>query len=188
MIEQREYSVLARSYATALLHAGRKQGLLQPLQEDCRLLALVLAGSPRLPGFLASPYLPAEKKMELIARVLGGRTFQPMALRMIELLVRRGRPHLLGEILDLFEELIEREDGIEPAAVASARPLGEEDKNRLRAALEKYSGKRLRIKFHVDPQLVGGLVFRWGDVLVDGSMQSALREIRRRLTARPLAA
>jgi F-type H+-transporting ATPase subunit delta len=76
--------------------------------------------------------------------------------------------------------LIDEERGIYPAELASGHPLTADDRARLEGVLQRYTGCRLKIDWSVEPSLIGGIVFRFRDLLVDGSLRSGLAEIRRR--------
>ena len=180
MIKQREYSLVARSYATALFRSAQKQGILQRLQEECRVLLEVAGTSPRLKIFLENPQRPTEHKLELLDKVLKPR-LSPMLITLIHLLVVRDRTGLFSEIIELFDKMVEEAEGIHHAIIQTARELGMQDKLRLKEALETFTSHRLKINFLVDPNLIGGLVFRYRDVLIDTSLSSGLAEIRERL-------
>jgi F-type H+-transporting ATPase subunit delta len=186
MIRQRQTTVVARSYAEALFRAARAQGILQRVQEECKALAAVLARLERFVFFLGNPQVPTETKLELIERVFTPRV-SPLLSRMLVLMVRRERVDHLAEALDLLEEMVEHAEGLYEAVLASAVDLDFQDKLRLKTELEKYTGCRLRIDYRVDADLIGGLVFRFRDVLIDGSLRFGLGELRRRMLETPLA-
>ncbi len=180
MIRQREYSPVARSYAAALLGTARRLGRVNELDRQTRALATAFARSPRTTVFLDHPRVPAEKKIEYLNRVFGDR-IEPALARMLELLVLRARMRYLVEILDRFHELVEREQGIGQAIVLSARPLEDAERRRLLVSFERYTGNRLHVDWRTDARLLGGIVFRFRDLLVDGSVRTGLEHIHERL-------
>jgi F-type H+-transporting ATPase subunit delta len=187
MIKQRQYSLIALSYAEALFRVARSQDTLQQVFDECRVLESVIGRtSDRLIHFFGNPQLPTETKMELIDKVLTPR-FGPPLIRMVRLLVERERIDYLSETLARVQELIDRHAGIEPAMVASAVELDADDKLQLKSSLERYAGCRLKLEFEVDPNLIGGVIFRYRDTLVDGSLRSGLDALRRRMLRAPLA-
>jgi len=180
MIRQRVYNTISRSYATALFNAAQRQGTLQRLLEECRVLREIAGRSPQLRVFFENPRVPTEDKQALVDKVFGGR-LSPLLIKLLHLLVQRDRSSLLDEILDLFRELVEQAEGIQHAYVQTARELNFQEKVRLKSSLEKFTGSKLRIDYAVDPSLLGGIVFRYQDTLIDSSLRAGLREIRRRL-------
>lgn len=180
MIKQRQYSAVARSYATALFNVAKEQGTLDRLAEESAAVEAAIEANPRLKIFMASPRISTEEKMGLIERVFSGRISE-LLMRALMILVRRERTIQLDAILDLLQQLIEEDKGIHPAVVQTARELPEEDRWRLQAALEKYTGMKLNIDYQIDPRLIGGIVFQLADMLIDTSMRSYLEDLRRRL-------
>ena len=155
---------------------------MQRLQEESRVLISVLAKTPQLKIFMENPQRPTEHKIELIEKVFKDR-LTPMLVTMMRLMILRDRILLLDETLELFDEMVEEAEGIHHAVVQSARELQMQDKLQLKSALEKFTGSRLKIDFQVDPALIGGLIFRYGDTLIDNSISNGLRTIRERLMA-----
>ena len=181
MITQQQYSLVARSYATALFRTAQKQGILQRVREECRVLGEVARGKQKgLTIFMESPQISTEDKMAVFDRVLRPRVSQVL-LKLIHLLVTRERRGVFADITELFELMVEEAEGIDHATVETARELRMQDKLRLKDALEKYTRRRLKIDFVVDPRLIGGLIFRYGDVLIDNSLRHGLDEIQERL-------
>ncbi len=181
MITQHQYSLVARSYATALFHTAQKQGILQRVREECRVLGEVARGKQKgLTIFMESPQISTEDKMAVFDRVLKPRV-STILIKMIHLLVTRERRGVFADITELFELMVEEAEGIDHATVETARELRMQDKLRLKDALEKYTHRRLKIEFVVDSRLIGGLIFRYGDVLIDSSLRHGLDEIQDRL-------
>lgn len=187
-IRQRQRSVIARSYAEALFRAAEKVGAVDELARECETLEEVFRRNATTLFYLGSPQVPTEDKVALIDRVFAPRV-SPLLTRMLKMMVERERVDYLVETLDYVQELIERARGIYPAIVASALELDAADRQRLQAALERYTGCRLNIEYQVDPNLIGGIVFRFRDTLIDGSLRAGLDNLRRRLleTALPSA-
>lgn len=171
------------SYATALFNAGKKQNAASALMADAQALRSILDSHPKLSYFLESPQIGTDRKHELAASVFKDK-LEPLLFNLLRLLIDRERAILLGDILERFVEIAERAEGIYPASVNSARELGEEEKASLTKALEKFTDCKLKIKYRVRPDLLGGIVFRFQDILVDGSVRRGLNEIRERLIRR----
>src|SRR5690606_13254586 len=97
------------------------------------------------------------------------------------LLLERGRLADLPAIFELFEDGIRAERGIVVANVTTAEPLGPAEQELVKKRLSDMTGKQVELKLTVDPDIIGGIVARIGDVLVDGSVFSQLRRLRARL-------
>jgi F-type H+-transporting ATPase subunit delta len=180
MIKQREYSLVAKSYATALFNASQKLGILQRVAEESKGLLQVVEQAPRLLNFLDNPRVSSESKLELLGTVLRSRV-SPILMTMLTFLIKRNRTQHLADILARLQELIEEAEGVQHAVLESAVELNFQDKLRLKSSLEKYTSSRLHIDYQVNPGLLGGLVFRYRDMLVDSSVSHGLDQLRRQL-------
>lgn len=169
----------AISYAEALTNAGRAADALPALREDAVELVKALDAKPALAVFLENPRISPEDKHKLVTATFEGR-LHPLALNLLGLLVDRERALLLRAILEEFLEALERAEGIFPADVSTARELADDEKERVRAGLEKFTGCKLRVHWRVRPELLGGMLFRFKDVLVDGTLRHDLRKLRDR--------
>ena len=179
-ITQRQYSPVARAYATALVRSGLETGRLDALDGQGRALAEAIARAREAVVFLDSPQANTEDKLEYLDKVFRGRIDPPLK-RMLELLVLRARVGYLAEILDLFGDLVQLERGIGQAVVMTARPLDQGERRRLRQTLERHTRARLNIDWGIDPALLGGVAFRFRDLLIDSTLRTGLDQIRGRL-------
>lgn len=171
-------SLAARSYAQALFNAASTQGVVQRLVEETKMVSSLLHQQAGLRHFLEGPHISREKKRELVDKAFQNRV-NPLLLSLLYMMVDRERATLLPDILVNFQEIAERAEGVFPATVTSARELGFQEKLKLKSALEKHTGANLRIKYEVDPRLLGGIVFRFRDLLIDGSVRNGLEQLRR---------
>jgi F-type H+-transporting ATPase subunit delta len=88
---------------------------------------------------------------------------------------------LAGQIREEFERLVDEHQGVAHAQVVTAVPLSERDKREVEERLSQMIGKKLVVEAEVDPTIMGGLVARIGDRLIDGSTRTRLTDLRRRL-------
>ena len=96
-------------------------------------------------------------------------------------MLKNGRLTELGEINTRFESELESRDGVVAAEVRSAHELPEAQRNELRINLEKLTGKKIKIDFATDPNLIGGVVTRIGSTVYDGSVKTQLENLREQL-------
>ena len=174
---------LARRYARALLDVaseGGRQGALA-LRDELRAFVPQL-GHPQLRMALAHPALGAEQKRRVMLAIAEAAKLTPLMKRLIELLSTRDRLALLSDVSEAYADLANAAHGVVAAEVASAVPLGDEQKKALAAAL-KGSGVSVELRTRVEPLLVGGLVVRAFGRTYDGSVREQLAALRRRLAA-----
>jgi F-type H+-transporting ATPase subunit delta len=123
--------------------------------------------------------VPLARKMQLVERSLAG--VAPLVLNLARLLTRRGRTSLGPQIAEAFQELIDQSKGISHAAVTSAVPLSQEDERAVEQRLREITGGEVVLETNVDEGILGGLIVRIGDRLIDGSTKSRLLALKRRL-------
>lgn len=133
---------------------------------------------PGLLPFLENPKVSFEVKTKLLQNILPG--VSPLAFNLVRFLTARGRLGLFGQIAAEYERMVDAHYGIEHAEVITAVPLDEADRDRLAGRLASLLGKKqVVLDSRVEPAIVGGVVARIGDKLVDGSIRSELESLRR---------
>ena len=168
----------ARRYAQAVFELAQEQGRLDEWSRDLT----GLAGAAQEPSFatlLEMNRMPLDQRLAVVERVLPG--LQPQALNLVALLASRNRVRLLGPIAEAYQDLLDVAQGIEEAEVVTAVTLEPSDVEGLRARLEQVRGRRIRLAHRQDGALLGGMVLRFGDHLVDGSLRTRLEHMRRAL-------
>ncbi|RUM87940.1 MAG: ATP synthase F1 subunit delta, partial [Thermodesulfatator sp.] len=98
--------------------------------------------------------------------------------RFLRLLVEKKRIQYIQAIIEAYEQLVDEERGIVRAEVRAAYSLGEEEKARLAEALKKLVGKEIKLQVFEAPELLGGLVVRIGDLVLDGSVRTQLEAFK----------
>jgi F-type H+-transporting ATPase subunit delta len=171
----------ARRYAEAALSIAERDDSL-----DTWVAALETAttrlGVPELMRILADPALPFESRRSVAEQVMADVvTGGPRNL--VLLLVRRGRIELLPEVAAQLRRLYDQRLGIVGATVTSAAPLTDAEVEALRERLAGMTGGRVDISLQVDPDILGGVMVRIGDRLIDGSVRGRLERLRTRLAS-----
>lgn len=170
--------VHAGRYAQAVFEIALERGELDRWQSDLTKIAS-LAEDAALLAFLESPKIHFESKARLLSERLG--EVNPLALNLVYLLVTRGRLSAVGDIADEYQRLLDAYRGIEQAEVTTALPLDDEDKLRLGERLGTIMNKKIVVKPKVDASIIGGIIARVGDKLIDGSTRSKLIALKNEL-------
>jgi F-type H+-transporting ATPase subunit delta len=168
------------AYAQSLFNVAKTLGVVRQVTEECKSLRGILKSSPTFAEFLKGPQIPRGKKRELVERVFGGKLSATL-MNLFHVTIQRERGGLIPEILEEFQNVAERAEGIFPAYVTTARELGFQDKLKLKAALEEFSNCHLRINYDIRPEIKGGIIFKFQDSLVDASILNKLEKLERKL-------
>ena len=169
----------ARRYAQAVFQIALERDGLDIWAEDLRVLAAGLENR-ELAELLDAPQVPVAVKVRTISEVLGD-SVDDLARNLLAVLAGRSLAHLLPAVADEFGRLVDEHNGIARGEVVSAVPLTEGQVERVSHVLSDIVGKPLKLTSSVDAGIVGGVVARVGDRVIDGSVRTTLREMRRTL-------
>jgi F-type H+-transporting ATPase subunit delta len=171
---------VARRYAEAVFDLAAKDNSYEAWAADLDRLGALL-DVPIVAKALTSPAVPAREKLNVIAAEAPG--LRPQTNNLVSLLLHRERLELLPDIARAYHERLNRMRGIAVAAVTTAVPLDESSRAQLAARLARYVGQQIEMETTVDPAILGGVIARVGDLLLDGSVRGRLETLRRRLAA-----
>lgn len=169
----------ARRYAQAAFDIAKEQKELDRWERDLNQLSQVLTGAA-VAEFFDNPVVPIAAKQEAIETALPGedqRYIRNLAL----LLLERGRISQLPDVVSDFHSLVLQERGIAIARVTTAVPMSTEEQGQLQERLSKMVGKTIELRPSVDPNIIGGLIVRIGDDLIDGSIRTQLSQLRQQM-------
>jgi F-type H+-transporting ATPase subunit delta len=173
---------IARRYAQALFSTAMKAGTVERVETDLEMIDALLRTSPRLLRILRAPTIGAAEKKELARRLFESQ-ISNLTLRFLSLLIDKRREGVLPEINREFRSLSYGARGILPVTATVATHLTAEERARLIEALVRRTGKTIELSEEVDPELIGGMVLRLGDTIIDGSVAGQLRRLRQQLVA-----
>jgi F-type H+-transporting ATPase subunit delta len=178
-------SAVATRYAKALADVtSAAGGALSPQDALTQLRSFesALAASRELENALTTPAVPTGRKRAVVGRIAGVLELSPIARNFLFVLIDHRRIALLGAILHSFDLIMDERLGFARAEVSSPRELTETQRGAINAQLEHVTGKRIRMRFAVDPELIGGVVARIGSTVYDGSVRGQLQTLGQRLT------
>ena len=168
------------SYARAFLEIAKAEGHVGEVEDELFRFARSLASSDELRLALTDPQLPAARKVSVIDDLLGQKALVTTEA-LVLLVVVAGRAADLEAIVDRFVELAVAERDKEVAEVRSAVPLSADDVAKLEQALSQATKKNVEVKVVVDPEVLGGIVTRMGDLVIDGTVRHRLDQLREQL-------
>jgi ATP synthase F1 delta subunit len=168
---------IARVYAEALFESAQDTGKLDLLHEQLDQFADGLSESRDLQIFFFSPYFSSQEKSDGIERVLSGA--DPELVNFLELLAEKHRMPAVFRIRRRFDELWAEENKRLDVTLTSAGELDNDVVEHVRAELERQTGRSIDLRTEVDPDVLGGLVLRVGNMVLDASLRSRLERLRK---------
>ena len=179
--------LVSKVYGDALFEAAMERDMLSPVYEEVQSLQTILMENADLVQFLNHPQIIKEEKKKVVETIFFGKLSEGL-LGFLVTVIEKGRQNDMIPICDYFTDRVKAYKKIGVVKVTSALPLSEDQKKRVEERLLETTGfVSLETEYAVDESLLGGLVIRIGDRVVDSSIKTRLEEIRRDLMKLQLA-
>jgi F-type H+-transporting ATPase subunit delta len=170
-------TTIARNYAETLLELARRAGDLRGWGDLIEQVSDAVETDRRLRIFLESPRVSGQQKKEVIQKAFGGALSREF-VRFLQALVTHRRQMLIPAIAHEYHDLVDQVEGRIHASVTVARDADEADRQVIATQLSRALGKDVVPHFHVNPAILGGVVVRVGDTVLDGSIRRRLAALR----------
>ena len=171
---------VARRYASALFESARKQGKTDAVQKDLGTLDGLWREAPDLRRVLESPLVPDERKHAIIDQTVG-RELDPLSSAFLHLLVDKRREVILPIVREEYVRLADIARGLVRAEATVAARIDDVERAALVEALERRTGKQIELTVNVNPEIIGGVVIRMQDTVIDGSVRGSLEKLREQM-------
>lgn len=172
---------VARRYASALADVVLERGEAREVQEELLAWEQMLQSSPDLQEVFRNPTIALDKKRAVLNKLIERVRPTPTTTNFLKVLLQNQRLTELGEINRKFAEILDERAGMVAATVTTARTVPENAQRQLHTKLLALTGKKVRINFATDPDLIGGLVTRIGSTVYDGSVRNHLQLIKEKM-------
>ena len=174
---------VARRYAGALAELAAERKALEPIGSSLKAFAELLASSTELRAGVASPAFTRVERRGVLEAVLGKASdLHPVAADFLRLLGDKGRMEAFDAIVEAYASEVDERLGRARAHVTSATPLGADEIATIQSQIQKLTGKaEVIVDQTVDPNLIGGIITRVGDMVFDGSIRTRLQSLRLQL-------
>ena len=170
--------VAAKRYAQAAFELARERDELDAWGPAMQALAEAAASSEAL-AFLSDRRIAGEAKQSFLVQVVGD--IPALVANLLRLLQSKARLSLLPQIAEHFQELLDQHNGVAHAQVLTAVTMSDDEQRALANRLSEITGTQVLLEAHEEPDLLGGLVVRIGDRLIDGSARTKLLALKRQL-------
>ena len=171
----------ARRYAKALLQIADTQGNVAQLHQELDTVAATVATNADLTRLVASPLVLPTKKAEVFEAILAAANVSQTMRHFFRVVAEAGRLNLLPDLRRTFADLVDERAGIVEAKVTSAQALTDAQAKALINSLASRTGKTIRLTWHQDTTLLGGVKVQVGSTVLDASLQGQLRQLKTQL-------
>jgi F-type H+-transporting ATPase subunit delta len=168
---------IARVYAAALFEVAKEKGKLDAIREQLGQFVDMLAGDRDLQIFFFSPYFSSGEKREGLERAVSGA--EPELINFLELLIDKHRMPAIFRLRAKFDELWAEENRLLEVRLTSAVKLDPKVVDRVGAEIEHQTGHEIELESTVDEEILGGLVLRVGNMVLDASLRNKLEKLRK---------
>jgi F-type H+-transporting ATPase subunit delta len=170
------------SYAQALLELADQRGVTDQVAEDAQTIAQVIGADPMLSRYFNDPSISHVERNGKLESSFHGKTADVL-VGFLKLLNAKGRLGQFGAIAAAFKHLLDQRSGRVAVEVTVAQQLNDSELEDVRQKISEKLGKHALVTQKVDDSIIGGLVLKIGDKLIDGSVKSQLEQLKRRLVA-----
>ena len=172
---------IARRYAAALADVVLERGEAREVQQELTRWEQMVQSSPNLQEVFRNPTVALDQKRALLNKLIERARPRQTTANFLKVLLQNQRLTELGEINRKFTEILDERAGMVAASVKTARTVPERAQQELHTKLTELTGKKVRVDFAIDPELIGGIVTRIGSTVYDGSVRNQLQQIKEKM-------
>jgi F-type H+-transporting ATPase subunit delta len=167
---------IARVYARSLFEVAQERGLLDVIREQLGEFSEALDSTRELASFFFSPYFSSKEKKEALGRALDGA--EPVLMSFLDVLIDEHRMPAIFRIRERYEVLWDEANKLLPVEVTSAVELDEATVAAIGERIREQTGRNVELSSHVDSAILGGIVLRVGNSILDASIRNRLNQLR----------
>jgi len=171
-------TILAKRYAKAIFTIGQEQENYEEYNEVLQGVATLFTETPEVADALTNPMYPMDVKEKVMTDLVASIGVDAVMGNFLNLLVQKKRAEILPEIANAYQTMVDEAKNISHGNVISAVELSDELKNNIQSVLEKLTGKKVELTTSVDSSIIGGMVAKVGDLVLDGSIKTQLAGLK----------
>jgi F-type H+-transporting ATPase subunit delta len=174
-------TTITNRYARALADVITERGETKEVTAELSGFARLISGHTELRDVFASPVLAVGRKRAVLNQLISRMHPRQTTVNFLQLLANNSRLHNLDQILRALERELDARTNIVSAEITTAREISEEQQAMLGNRLKAATGKEVRLRFRIEPEIIGGVVTRIGSLVYDGSVKNQLSQMKQRL-------
>jgi len=167
-------TILAKRYAKALFAVGQEEGKSETYREALNVLGDFLEKYPEAMDALTNLLYPMELKEKVMAQLISELQADQYMANFLNLVVQKKRADILPEIAAEFQGLVDADQNVSRGTVIAASEISGELQAKVQTTLENITGKKVILTSEIDPSIIGGIVAKVGDIVMDGSIKTQL--------------
>jgi len=179
------HTILARRYAKALFSLGKEQ---EKTEEYSEILAGIAAlydeSAAGLGDAVSNPLYPLEVRQKVMAKIAESVQADAIMARFLNLLIEKKRADILPDIAHEIQVMVDKDQNISHGSIVSAVELDSVLLDKIQTTLEKLTGNRVILETQVDPSIIGGIIAKVGDLVLDGSIKTQLNGLMESIKGR----
>jgi len=170
---------IASVYARSLFEVAQEQGKLDDVRDQLGEFADALDSDQQMQVFFFSPYFSTPEKVEGLDKVVTGA--EPILQNFLKLLIEKSRMPAVFRVRRTFDELWQRENKLLPVEVTSAIELDQSTVKQIGDRIGEQTGQKIELSSKVEPDILGGIVVRVGNSIIDASIRARLEQLRKQV-------
>ena len=167
-------TILAKRYAKAIFAVGQEEGKSESFRETLNVLGDFLKKYPDAMDALTNLLYPMELKEKVMAQLISELQSDQLMANFLNLVVQKKRADILPEIATEFQLLVDADQNISRGTVISASEISGELQTKVQSTLENITGNKVILTSEIDPSIIGGIIAKVGDLVMDGSLKTQL--------------
>jgi len=180
-----KHTILARRYAKALFSLGKEQGKTEEYSDMLGALAGLYAdGAAGVGDAVTNPLYPLDVRQKVMAKIAGSMQADAIMTSFLNLLIEKKRADILPDIAEAMQGMVDKDQNISHGSIVSAVELDTALLEKIQATLEKLTGNKVILETQVDPSIIGGILAKVGDLVLDGSIKTQLNGLKESIKGR----
>lgn len=177
-------TVLAKRYAKALFAVGKEDGAFADYAGVLNEMGRMFTEQSDVADALTNPLYPEDVRLKVMEGLVKALGTPAVMVNFCKLLVEKKRAGILPEIADVYQAMVDQDRNLVRGTVVSASTLAPEMNEKIKATMEKITGKQVELTNRIDPAIIGGMVAKVGDLVLDGSIKSQLAGLKESIKGR----
>ncbi len=178
------HTILARRYAKALFSLGKEQGKTSDYSEMLTAIASLYDGENGVGDALNNPLYPLDVRQKVMVKIAESVQADAIMTGFLNLLIEKKRADILPDIANELQVMVDKDQNISHGSIISAIELDQTLLDKIQATLEKLTGNKVILETQVDPSIIGGIIAKVGDLVLDGSIKTQLNGLKESIKGR----